>query len=395
MPVLGISLYAYRQIILGVLLFTLIVDLRYKGFNNKILSNFVLLGLFWVAWGSASLFWAEDSTAALKDVASVVFGFLPIFIFSALNAFDGKSITVFRTGWLLAFLFASSVAVWELTTGNHLPGAWVDNAPPHVLIFVVLSTFGNPNNFAAFCVLVSSIFIVKLFSNITMKKRLFYFSLIGVTIIFSFIAGSRLSMASIPLLLLIMMAQKIPHKKVTFPILIIIGIVVSLIIQPKLSVMDSGGSEYSQGIEKISSEQVRINLAKVGMHFLFETNFVGVGAGNFPYWTRHNRAPYHTFGMTNPHNYTIEIISQYGLLVFMAFAAFFIGLGLVAIRGIKMANSIADSELMENSQYLIFGLGAYALASVSNSAWIAAPYNILFLTYLTILAIYISNKFYN
>ena len=66
------------------------------------------------------------------------------------------------------------------------------------------------------------------------------------------------------------------------------------------------------------SDIIRLNLIKSGWDFLTETCFMGVGAGNIEYWMA-NKSHIYMMGYTNMHNWYMEILVGYGIIVFTLF----------------------------------------------------------------------------
>jgi len=65
-----------------------------------------------------------------------------------------------------------------------------------------------------------------------------------------------------------------------------------------------------------------MNLIRNGLVFLSSTFGFGVGAGNIEYWMEHNPV-YNTSSITNMHNWWIEILVAYGVIIFILYIVFF------------------------------------------------------------------------
>ena len=80
------------------------------------------------------------------------------------------------------------------------------------------------------------------------------------------------------------------------------------------------------GIEQPgASVYVRINLIRNSFIFLWQHLGLGVGAGNVEYHMAHFQI-YNTYGILNVHNWWVEILANYGILIFVGFVAFYLGL---------------------------------------------------------------------
>jgi O-antigen ligase len=88
------------------------------------------------------------------------------------------------------------------------------------------------------------------------------------------------------------------------------------------------GSNFLQNIslpENINdgtgSTFIRINLYLNSLYTTFQSFMLGVGPGNYQY----NINPmFNTQGIINPHNWWLEILTNYGLLVFFGYCCFFL-----------------------------------------------------------------------
>src|SRR5690606_12671218 len=69
------------------------------------------------------------------------------------------------------------------------------------------------------------------------------------------------------------------------------------------------------------STSARINLILTGINSILDTFLFGVGAGNFQF---HVNGSYDTNGIVNPHNWWLEVSTNYGVDVFVFYLAFLI-----------------------------------------------------------------------
>ena len=80
---------------------------------------------------------------------------------------------------------------------------------------------------------------------------------------------------------------------------------------------------------------IRKNLLRNGWYLFKQSKFLGVGPAQFMWYHAEKQVPYPTTTVTNPHNYVMEILSQYGLPVFIPFMLIFIFSWITAFKGIK------------------------------------------------------------
>lgn len=85
------------------------------------------------------------------------------------------------------------------------------------------------------------------------------------------------------------------------------------------------------------SDVTRINLIKNGFYFLLETMGFGVGAGQISAWMG-TRAKYSVGVITPMHNWWMEMLTSYGVLIFIGYLRFYLGLFRSYYRAIHRDN---------------------------------------------------------
>jgi len=200
------------------------------------------------------------------------------------------------------------------------------------------------------------------------------------------VTGSRANILAVLLELafLVLLLTNIRQKAMTIAVTVCVAIALYLMPGPirEFSREITGNlvSIVAQAEQGTGSVAVRTNLALNGIIFLFSTFGFGVGSGNAEYWMA-NYARYDTAGILNLHNWWLEILIDYGLLVFAGYLMFYgslvrqlwriwksTGKGsnrmitealLVALVGFLVASISSSSIMAFNPQWLLF---AFALA---------------------------------
>lgn len=121
----------------------------------------------------------------------------------------------------------------------------------------------------------------------------------------------------------------------------------------------SGGSDF-----------IRINLIKNGMIFLKQSFFMGVGVGNIEYYMA-LYPKYYTGGITNIHNWWIEILVSSGVVVFIGYIAMYIQ-NMILLGMIPKISKDKDTIFIANS-FLGFMI-AFIIASMSASSNITSEW---------------------
>ena len=401
-----IHLYAYRaflMIILPVFFFSGKLLL----YNNKVSKYAFFFLIIWLLYALLSILWVIDRTMAWKDILYILFGIATfVFLVSIKDGYKAFK-QDFTHCWTRVFFVVLLVSVWEMYTAKHLISSFTvalhQLGPFHQLNNVPVFTFDNPNHFAIYACLSAIIFIMAILhkKNIILNTFLIFLNLFLV-----YILSSRFGIITfifIGLITLIVFFQNQNKEKVQKAVLSLSRFLVmafflvisifgfhkiervhgeladSLVASnpnKKTKLMDSLSiTHYETPFNKISIDErlssnvLRRNLILDGIYFFKESNGLGVGAGNFKSYIRAGKGHYQTDGIDSPHNWVIEIISQYGAVIIILFLILFVYLIVVIYRSVK------KNGFNNNHLELIFLITCYLIISNANSIFISLPLN--------------------
>jgi len=389
-PLAGINLYAFRLLIIlsaltlpfagrGVIRFGINLSVFYFG-----------LGLLWIIWGLLSLLWAPDLAAGVTEITALAFGFLTALLMLNLGGVDRGAVAALRTGWLLAFLASAAIAGWEIVTHRHLPSYFSAHAPAHLLLVTVVSTFGHPNNFAAFLTIAFPFLLWSSQTSHGLVRWASWLSLIVLPFLL-IVSGGRLGILAVvmQLGLLLMLRTRSMRSAATWIVIVVAGLAllsVSLRLEPTtLKNLLNLQTELQTG----GSVGIRVNLVREALSMTARSSGLGVGAGGFEPILLAGHGVYDTSGIVNPHNFWMEIMAQYGVLPFMGFAGWLIAVAAAAIRGRRLALRAGNAERRFVSEALLIALVGYIFAAVENSSYIGQPMNWIFLGSVLLLAVHV------
>jgi len=386
---LGISLW--RLLVFGSCLFVGGLD----WLENKNGRLFLFIVFAWLGWGLLSLLWTPDVNNGTSDVANLFFYLLLIYGLLNLRAYEPDNLKALCFGWVGAYLLSGIVAIWELLTNNHLPGYWIQENPLRELLkYVTISLFSNPNNYSAF-ILLSVPFL--LLAIDTMKgyvaRTALYMMLITVPL-FILTSGTRIALIGF----FIQILTSLFMKKNKFNTILIIAIMVSMsfVVLYGMSSQNEGKFEKILSLrEKISSDESfvsRANLSLNGLSMLYHSYGMGFGAASYESITNSSSIPLRqTGGIVNPHNYSIQILSEYGILVFGFFMYWVIKLVNNSVSNLKCKLSLKMAPGRRFAETIIIGLIGYLFASVCHSSYMKEMTNWTFLATLNIIGAYLYN----
>lgn len=379
LPVAGITLYAFRFVLLAAVpLFWLLERGAIRGERRIVRAGFAC-GALWVAWGLASLAWAHDTSAAVVDVVAVGLGWLAIFVLVQGVGRSESMLKALRRGWVGAFVVAVAVAAWELRTGQHLESSISDQLGPGTIgNLIIFSTFGNPNNFAAFLLLVVPVILWDATETRSWVARGVLLACLPVAAGLSILAGARLAMIGFVFETMILVLTLGLRRKYRRRLLLglgasIVALGVLLVEVPAAARDVAGLWTLADELQYSGSASIRWNMIRSGFLMVEETGGVGVGAGNFPDAVRRGSSIGYTGGIVNPHNLGMEIASQYGLIVAAAFGGFILMLAARAVRDWLWARRLHDRKREMQMAMLLSVLVGYFFAAAENSAYINQP----------------------
>lgn len=358
------SLFPFRIlvfIIWGLLLISLLKNKKMK-LDLKKVDKEILFLVFWLMYATFSIAWAKDIGGAVRDIF-YLFNAFSIVFFSVLFLRRKKGFDKILRLIIGVFIVFSIIGIWEVITGNHLANSnyyGTGRSLPSVV-------FANTNNFSSFLTLVFP-FLLALFRY---KKNKLHkiLSIVGMAaVIFLLIAsGSRgnLLAVGVQILFLFLFLMNIKNKfkfillgVIILPIILInFSENVTQIIQMFNSILNSISSGRGSGF-------IRLNLILNGLYFLYNSFGFGVGAGNIEFYMRNN-AIFETFGIENMHNWWFEIITNYGIIIFMLYLMFFIRI----FFKIYMIRKTENNKIF--SEAILLSLVGFIFASISPSTFIA------------------------
>lgn len=399
MPVAGLNIYGFRSLVILSFPLTALIIWKFYWLRVPAARYYVFVGWLWLLWGSVSVAWAPARLAAAKEVAEIAFGFCAGLTLLNLQPFTITRVRWLRDGWVLGYLATSAVALWELTTGHHLPSHYTETAPDYLFqVFrVAAATFGHPNNYAAFLVLCFPFLAWSLSEARHTLSRFVYILLLGALPLLVAMTASRVGLVALLCVVLFWAALR---GKATRTVLVASSLIgfAAIAYLPALHdtflIIAKLESLLGEEIARGGSASNRMNLTLNGLWFLLISGGIGTGAGSFETMIAAGAGPLPTRGIINPHNFWIEVLSQYGLVVFCVFVMWLGYIGCIAWRARARAEEYGQREVKLLAEVVLCGLVAYCFAALANSAYVGRPINWMFLGSLGVLSTCLSLRAY-
>lgn len=317
----------------------------------------IIVLFYWIFHATLSLIWCRDINLAKYFYISLLVNlFLMIMIFLIINDLKTYNALLICNNVGIAFLII--IGIWEVSTGNHLV---VSLSFKHVLKNNPTAIFGNANDFATY--LFFGIPPMFFWASIIKKKYIFYmFFLISSFLIYK--TGSRSNMLAIIIftffyLVLNFSIKKISIKKIIY--IIIIFLVLIILYNGIIGLIETN-LPYSSG--NTNSDIARISWIISALNSMHKYFYMGMGPGQSIL----------TNG-TNLHNFWVEILVEYGVLVFCLFIFMWIRMFKEAIKIYDSFSVMIISFIIASQVSLLSSSSAFGLRIV----WIVLAIIILFL----------------
>jgi teichuronic acid biosynthesis protein TuaE len=344
---------------------------------NRIHTKKVLmLLLFWIVYAFLSLLWVKSISQGIMDLIFLSMGIGIIFFIVFLST-RKKHFQYLYIIWISSFVVILGIGIINHVLKIHLPISRIYSANP-IYSYIPTSVFVNENDFASFISL--SVFFI--LSGILYFKNILFRTvgilLILVSMYMLEVTSSRANILAVFIGLgfwFLFLTETKLKIKLLFWSTLGAGVVAVLFFDKVESLFNAVFQLVSSLIVTSGSDEtstdIRINLLKNSMIFLQNTFGFGVGTGNSDFYMK-NFAEYSTGNIVNVHNWWIEILVNYGVVIFTLYCLFYFYL-LKELYVINR-NIPEQSHLKLFSIALLLAMVVFPLSSVSPSSQIALNY---------------------
>lgn len=384
--------YPFKLIIPALFLIMLAIPIiRVR--RTTITLSYLVLTVLWLAWGIASLAWSADPQSGIQEVTILLFACMMAWVMVWLATIQPSTISALRRGWVIAYLVTGAVAIWEMTTGQRLITEFVTDQPASI-DQVALSTFGNPNNYAAFVALCFPFLVWSLLSARRWQPRLLYALLTASAPMFLSLGASRFAFIAVVFQIVVLIFFRAHNLKSA-------ALIITLVAVASLGVLVVGETSgrlfykftvfFAEGGESLTVI-VRSALAVNGLWFLVQSFGLGIGAGSYEAFIRDGRIIVDVpQSVVNPHNLWVEVLSQYGIVIFIGFAYCLIQCASIALRARRLAMQgrvrryhLKDVRIA--SEIVFMALVGYIFAACTASSYFSDPVNWVFISSIAVIA---------
>ncbi|WP_240377982.1 O-antigen ligase family protein [Bacillus piscicola] len=331
--------------------------------RKKLLKNTFIAKHTYFLWGSmifyglVTLFWAQNLEKGITYVIVYLTSFMIITTCIAFVKTKDDLVTICKSYWLNTIVIGV-LAIYESISGDYLYEAgirYVFNFNPIGLNTPVLF-FNNINNLAAFMAMSIPICFIAI-ENTKMKilNKIITFLLCSVTI---FLIDSRSALLSLLMFLILYLMYYFNFRKLTLYILL--GALMTLYFRDVIF-----QSDVMNMFSSVHSDDIRLRVWKNTLLAGRDSLFVGYGPGNG--YLANTTQYYFTGGILAIHNYFLEILIEFGLLIFVFFGAWLLRL-FFYLHKAKMRSNLNDTYIYSlliifMIQFVVLSIGPSSMAT--------------------------------
>jgi teichuronic acid biosynthesis protein TuaE len=330
---------------------------------------YVLFFGIWLTYAAISLTWCHVLGLGLRELALLAAG-IALVLFTVYSTRTEEHLRRLAAIWMSMFVALAVIGLWENISGNHLVLSGFYGLADERFRFSPTGPEHNPNDYALF--LVSALPFVLgryIYSSRTLQGMLYLFPLaLGVYLLFA--TGSRSAVLSLCLdclLLLVMTVSTQGSKRLArllracaFCVIVVAVNSIPLVLQyPQVTAVVPMWRQAEVAAEQIDGKAesigLRWSLVQNGLEFVRETKGFGVGVGNTGWWMA-NRGAADTSGVSDPHNWWLDLLVTYGIAIAALFCLACLSLFISSVATWKLALDSATDWVRMGSTLSLAGM---------------------------------------
>ena len=293
---------------------------KYIKLSTSKFVNFVLLFfIFWIIYSFVQLLWVIDLNEATKAIYYLVFYFILLYVIINLNDKNNfiKADKLLYLIGVILILFG----IIEIFFNVHLPTSRLFKEEMSIQnMNKATAVFYNENDFSMFLVLLFPFFLINLLENQKANK---FFSIFMLILTFYIVIANEARLALFSLLLQIISIIFFNiNKRRGIIIIFLVAVIISMLSFYLIEdIIEELKTEFNL---TGASASVRLDLIRKGFELLLGSYLLGVGPGNFEANIIKVTNGAGIYGIINSHNWWIELMTNYGLIIFSLYLFIFI-----------------------------------------------------------------------
>ena len=288
----------------------------------------IIFMFVWLGYGIISIVWAKSFSGWSHAIYFLGIGCVCAFMFT-IAELKMEDFVFLLKNFAVIIGLQNLLGWYEVITHNYLFALEERQAIMRSSeSYYPITTFTNQNDFALFLLFSICMLVVLLLLCKTLCGKL----VVGVIICSSFVllvlTDSRGALLALLFGISVLGLLKIEFKNrmliiCCISIVILLGSILMFHSFWKELLTFILNPDRVLGDTRVSSDSVRWNLLRNGFVFLFMSKGLGIGAGNTEYWMA-NYAQYPVRTFTNMHNWWMENLTNYGVLIFILYVIFYV-----------------------------------------------------------------------
>ena len=283
--------------------------------------DFLTLAAGWIGWGLLSFAWTPSLPSGIIEFIGLVTGATLTLVVATIGSMSESHRRLLTQCWAVAVGFVASASLVEYFSGAHLPSPYASQLSQlGIQTRFLTGTFGNPNDVAAFLLVGLPFAIASIPTWPTRTLRRIATCVPGLAVLTIVLSNSRLCalglvVGVITYILLGKNGRRTYRVRLAYLLLLVLPLALVASEPRLLAKFGNLSVEWSRG----GSLQDRFLLLRHGWNITYATGLRGLGIGAFEPSVQSLPKQLTSSGDINPHNFAMELLSQYGIVVAFAF----------------------------------------------------------------------------
>ncbi len=334
---------------------------------DKSLWYYFVFMICWIAYAIVSILWVMNKFEWFQTIYFISLGLLSLWIFYKYitnKKYLFNSFMFFSFSGIIHVLIGLNEVFFKnylFIKEEYLQKYMYNNWP--------VSTFTNTNNYAFYLGLSLCVFffIFKYTKKVSVKLFYFIVSIVALLLVCSTESRGVVLALIVGISFLLLNKHALYNKTKQFNIILVSSAMVFLSLVIILSVVAFNNVEHFQN--QLESNSIRLNLTFNSFYLTIKSYFIGVGAGNFEYYIT-NYALFETAGIVNSHNWWLEILTEYGIIIFLGYIQFIIFLYIETQKRYKYDKFVDEFQYITTFFLVVFSIGCVSPSSILEMQWL-------------------------
>jgi len=388
---------------------------------------FLFFLLFFFAYSIAFFPFVDGKADAVIDIRNIALMLMTAYVFISAEKVLGLE------KWKSAILINSKIifvmillfGFFEMITGFHFVGEFteklIERGLDEKIIFNPVFLWDNPNNFNVYIFLIG--WIIILLEPAGKQKNILTWLILAICFFISFVVESQVGLMLAMLMAVLIAFYQLSgflkqdnRPKLFYPILFVVLALGFVVLSKEMfyEIPADKQMKYINYVPKNSPIQIaevdssldsaqvaapvkiapegayresggeRMALIKNGIDFTIRSKFIGVGPGQYRYLHDAGKIKHMTSGNNGAHFWLVELLSQYGILIFLLYCGLLFWVLVMAVREWKINSDLSIS--------IILSLICFAGVSVMPSGFLILDINWIFTAILIVVCSNFNDK---